>query len=100
MFAPFFDFSGSLYISKIFGKTTLLKEIFTKSSQFAKRENIEAFENQSNFADDLIAMVNYKIASRANVITAGDLIERLNEGGLKSVRNLGVKSFSEIQTKI
>ena len=29
-----------------------------------------------------------------------DFCDGLSEGGLKSVRNLGVKSFSEIQTKI
>ena len=51
--------------------------------------------------DDLVLSVrSYNALRRANVSTIGDLIERLNEGGLKSIRNLGAKSFSEIQTKI
>ena len=45
-------------------------------------------------------MRSYNALRRANVTTLGDLIERLNEGGLKSIRNLGAKSFSEIQTKM
>lgn len=37
---------------------------------------------------------------RANIPTLGDLIERLNGGDLKNIRNLGAKSLSEIQTKM
>ena len=47
-----------------------------------------------------LSVRSYNALRRANIITIGDLIERLNEGGLKTVRNLGTKSFSEIQTKI
>lgn len=45
-------------------------------------------------------MRSYNALRRANVTTLGDSIERLNEGGLKSIRNLGEKSYSEIQTKM
>ena len=37
---------------------------------------------------------------RANILTLNDLIEKLNEGNLKGIRNLGKKSYSEIQTKM
>ena len=37
---------------------------------------------------------------RAGVMTLGELIDRLNEGDIKSIRSLGRKSLSEIQTKI
>ena len=47
-----------------------------------------------------LSVRSYNALRRANVTTLGDLIERLNKGGLKSIRNLGAKSFSEIQTKI
>lgn len=51
--------------------------------------------------EDLVLSVrSYNALRRANITTLGDLIERLNEGGLKSIRNLGAKSFSEIQTKM
>lgn len=37
---------------------------------------------------------------RAGIDTMGELIDRLNEGDIKSIRNLGRKSYSEIQTKM
>ena len=48
----------------------------------------------------LLSVRSYNALRRANVTSLGDLIERLNEGGLKSIRNLGAKSYSEIQTKM
>lgn len=51
--------------------------------------------------DELALSVrSYNALRRANIITIGELIEQLNEGGLKNLRNLGVKSISEIKTKI
>lgn len=54
----------------------------------------------SSIEELALSVRSYNALRRANVTTLGDLIERLNEGGLKSIRNLGSKSFSEIQTKI
>ena len=51
--------------------------------------------------DELALSVrSYNALRRANIITIGELIEQLNEGELKTFRNLGVKSISEIKTKI
>lgn len=51
--------------------------------------------------DELTLSVrSYNALRRANITTIGELIEQLNEGGLKNLRNLGVKSISEIKTKI
>ena len=51
--------------------------------------------------DELALSVrSYNALRRANIITIGELIEQLNEGGLKNLRNSGVKSISEIKTKI
>lgn len=51
--------------------------------------------------DELALSVrSYNALRRANIITIGELIEQLNEGALKTLRNLGVKSISEIKTKI
>lgn len=47
-----------------------------------------------------LSVRSYNALRRANVSTLGDLIGRLNQGGLKSIRNLGVKSYREIQTKM
>lgn len=71
---------------------------------FGKNIKINIGFSQSAYdttIDDLVLSVrSHNALRRANIATIGDLVERLNEGGLKSVRNLGVKSFSEIQTKI
>lgn len=37
---------------------------------------------------------------RAGIKTVRELIDGLNEGRIKSIRNLGAKSFREIQTRI
>ena len=37
---------------------------------------------------------------RSGIATIGELITRLNEGDLKSIRNLGNKSVNEIKTKV
>ena len=51
--------------------------------------------------DELALSVrSYNALRRANIITIGELIEQLNEGELKNLRNLGVKSISEIKTKL
>ena len=51
--------------------------------------------------DELMLSVrSHNALRRANINTLGELIFRLNEGNLKTIRNLGAKSYSEIQTKI
>ena len=51
--------------------------------------------------DELVLSVRgYNALRRAGILTIGDLLNRLNAGDVKNIRNLGLKSFSEIQTKI
>ena len=51
--------------------------------------------------DDLVLSVrSYNALRRVGVHTVGDIVDKLNLGEIKNVRNLGVKSYSEIQTKI
>ena len=80
------------------GLVDTLHRVFGKNIKI----NIGFSNNACNASiDDLVLSVrSYNALRRANITTIGDLIERLNEGGLKTVRNLGAKSFSEIQTKI
>ena len=47
-----------------------------------------------------LSVRSHNALRRAGIQTIGDLIEWLNEGTLKNIRNLGAKSFREIQTKI
>lgn len=54
----------------------------------------------SSIEELALSVRSYNALRRANVSTLGDLIGRLNQGGLKSIRNLGVKSYREIQTKM
>ncbi len=75
-------------LHRVFGKNIKINIGFSKSAY-------------DTTIDDLVLSVrSHNALRRANIATIGDLVERLNEGGLKSIRNLGVKSFSEIQTKI
>lgn len=64
---------------------TLFHEIVDKDSQSTKPTNNTG---------------SYNALRRAGILTIGDLINRLNAGDVKNIRNLGLKSFSEIQTKI
>ena len=48
----------------------------------------------------LLSVRSYNALRRAGIINLGMLIETINDGGLNSIRNLGIKSSSEIKTKI
>lgn len=51
--------------------------------------------------DELFLSVRSQNAlRRAQIDTIGNLVDRLNEGTVKGIRNLGRKSYSEIQTKL
>ena len=83
---------------KKYGLIDTLHRVFGKNI----RVNV-GFSNGScdcSIEELALSVRSYNALRRANITTLGDLIKRLNEGGLKNIRNLGVKSFSEIQTKI
>ncbi len=47
-----------------------------------------------------LSVRSYNALRRAEIKAVGDLIARLNIGEVKKIRNLGDKSYSEIQTKV
>lgn len=75
-------------LHRVFGKNIRVNVGFSKSVCDSSIEELA------------LSVRSYNALRRANVSTLGNLIERLNEGSLKSIRNLGTKSFSEIQTKM
>lgn len=81
-----------------FGLVEALYRVFEKNIKIKIGYSIR--DCNASIEDLALSVRSYNALRRANIITIGDLIERLNEGGLKTVRNLGTKSFSEIQTKI
>ena len=81
-----------------FGLVEALHRVFEKNIKIKIGYSIR--DCNASIEDLALSVRSYNALRRANIITIGDLIERLNEGGLKTVRNLGTKSFSEIQTKI
>ena len=81
-----------------FGIVEALHRVFEKNIKIKIGYSIR--DCNASIEDLALSVRSYNALRRANIITIGDLIERLNEGGLKTVRNLGTKSFSEIQTKI
>ena len=81
-----------------FGLVETLHQVFGKdikvSIGFSNKATATCIE------DLALSVRSYNALRRSNVKTLGDLIERLNEGAVKNIRNLGNKSYSEIQTKI
>lgn len=47
-----------------------------------------------------LSVRSYNALKRAQISTIEDLIDRLNNGDIRAIRNLGAKSFREIQTKL
>ena len=75
-------------LHKIFGQNVKVKIPFS-------RKDLETS------VDELVLSVRgYNALRRAGVLTLGDLLEKLNACEVKSIRNLGLKSYSEIQTKM
>ena len=81
-----------------FGIVEALHRVFEKNIKIKIGYSIR--DCNASIEDLALSVRSYNALRRTNIITIGDLIDRLNEGGLKTVRNLGTKSFSEIQAKI
>jgi DNA-directed RNA polymerase alpha subunit len=75
-------------LDRVFGKNIHVSIGFSES---ACRANIEELA---------LSVRSYNAIRRTGISTIEDLIDRLNQGDLKGIRNLGVKSYKEIQTKI
>ena len=71
---------------------------------FGKNINVRLSYSLSDCAssiDELSLSVRSQNAlKRAGIMTLDALIDELNHGNLKGIRNLGRKSYNEIQTKI
>ena len=87
-----------LVSEKQLGLIETLHRVFEKNIKIKIGYSIS--DCNASIEDLALSVRSYNALRRANITTIGDLIERLNEGGLKTVRNLGAKSFSEIQTKM
>ena len=87
-----------IYAEKEYGLPETLYRVFGKNVQV--RIPFAGSACEASIDELALSVRSHNALGRANVATLGELIERLNEGGLKSIRNLGVKSFSEIQTKM
>lgn len=75
-------------LNRTFGKNIHVSIGFSES---ACRASVE---------DLALSVRSYNAIRRTGISTIEDLIERLNQGDLKGIRNLGIKSYKEIQTKI
>ena len=83
---------------RVYGLVDTLDRVFGKNihvsigfSENALRTNVE---------DLALSVRSYNAIRRTGISTIGDLVDRLNQGDLKGIRNLGAKSYKEIQTKI
>lgn len=81
-----------------YGLPTLLDYIFGSDIKVKLRFSLRDCETG---IDELCLSVRSQNAlKRADIMTLGVLIDALNEGKVKGLRNLGRKSFREIQTII
>ena len=71
---------------------------------FRKNINVQIGFSASDSASGIdvlnLSVRSYNALCRADIMTLHELIGRLNEGSLKNIRNLGAKSYSEIQTRM
>ena len=80
---------GLVYaLGQVFGNNIQVNVSFTQSACDTGIEELA------------LSVRSYNALRRANVTTLGDLVAKLNEGTVKNIRNLGTKSYSEIQTKM
>lgn len=75
-------------LHRVFGKNIHINVGFSQSVCNASIEDLA------------LSVRSHNALRRANISTIGELIDKLNEGNIKSIRNLGTKSYSEIQTKM
>lgn len=83
---------------KEFGLVETLHQVFGKDIKV--KLGFPQSACQANVEELALSVRSWNALRRDNLFTIGDLIERLNEGTLKKIRNLGDKSYHEIQTKI
>lgn len=81
-----------------YGLVTTLGQVFGNNIQV----NVGFTQSACDTGIEELALSvrSYNALRRANVTTLGDLVAKLNEGTVKNIRNLGAKSYSEIQTKM
>lgn len=73
-------------------------------SIFGKDIKIQLSFSASDIKGDIdnlnLSVRSYNALKRAQISTIETLIDRLNNGDIRTIRNLGTKSFREIQTKL
>ena len=75
-------------LNAVFGNNIRVKLSFSQGLYTAKIE------------DMILSARSYNALRRAGIGTISELIDVINRGNLKGIKNLGVKSYREIQTKI
>lgn len=87
-----------LETEKTSGLAVALHQVF--GSNVKVRLGFSKLDCNANIEALMLSVRSCNALCRAHIFTLGDLIDRLDDGSLKNVRNLGAKSYSEIQTKI
>ena len=83
---------------KDYGLIELVSYLFGKNVNF--KIGFSEIACNTAIEDLALSVRSYNALRRANITTVGDVVDKLNEGSIKSIRNLGAKSYGEIQTKI
>lgn len=82
------EYGLPIVLNYFFGKDVRIKMWFSLS------------DCNSSIDELTLSVRSQNALRRSHIDTIDKLIDRLNEGDLKQIRNLGKKSYNEIQTKI
>ena len=83
---------------KRYGLPALLDYIF--GNDIVVKSGVKLSDCQKSIDELQLSVRSQNALRRAQIDTIGDLVDQLNAGTVKSIRNLGRKSYSEIQTKL
>lgn len=84
--------------TEAYGLPMVLDYIFGKDLRIKMGFSIS--DCNSSIDELALSVRSQNALKRAQIDNLDGLIDRLNEGNLKQIRNLGRKSYNEIQTKI
>ena len=83
---------------KHYGLPVLLDYIFGKN--IVVKTGVKYSDCEKSIDELNLSVRSQNALRRAQIDTIGDLVDALNKEAVKEIRNLGRKSYSEIQTKL
>ena len=87
-----------IYAQREYGLIETLHSVFGKNISISV--GFTVYDCEAGIDELELSVRSNNALRRAGISTIGDLIDKLNAESVKNIRNLGSKSFREIQTKM